>query len=413
MVLFASWLAYAAFYFPRLAFSVSKLGLLTEPSIALSRPFLGLADALFLVVYATGQFIWGGLSGRWGPRRLISLGLGTASVAALALAFVHNPWLLLILLLLQGLAQSTGWVAVCGDVAAHTPSEQRGFAFGILSTSYAFGALAAPVLLGWIAYSLIGSWRAAPMSAAVLALIVLRLYGRFLRSWQQPVLRASPPVNAQRSLPSVITTARSTAVWLLSGADFFLKPAIYATVFWTPVLVRDALPTLSPATATMLAGLLGLAGLVSPVLVGFLSDRLFHHQRVLPALLSLAGCILAFLLFPPCTQTGYWWLTALDLFLIGVTLYAAESLVVGIAAAEAGGPNSALAVGIVNGVGSFGGIFGGLIPGIITGPSVFYSLAIGCLLASAALLPLVRHEQHARRQPRPSPKHGPGTPGSN
>lgn len=64
MVLFASWLAYAAFYFPRLAFSVSKLGLLTEPSIAPSRPFLRLAEALFLVVYATGQFIWGGLSGR-------------------------------------------------------------------------------------------------------------------------------------------------------------------------------------------------------------------------------------------------------------------------------------------------------------------------------------------------------------
>ncbi|MCS7050091.1 MAG: MFS transporter, partial [Thermomicrobium sp.] len=148
-VLAGSWLAYAAFYFPRLAFATSKLGLLADPSLGLSRAFLGLGDSLFLITYASGQFLAGAMTDRLGPRRLVTTGLALAGGAALLLSFTSTPWFLLVSLTLQGAAQATGWAAVCSDVAAHTPPERRGIAFGILSTSYAFGALAAPVLLGW------------------------------------------------------------------------------------------------------------------------------------------------------------------------------------------------------------------------------------------------------------------------
>ncbi|MBX6341527.1 MAG: MFS transporter, partial [Thermomicrobiaceae bacterium] len=47
-MLVASWLAYAASYFPRLAFSVAKLGLLRDPAAPLSRPAMGILDGLFL-----------------------------------------------------------------------------------------------------------------------------------------------------------------------------------------------------------------------------------------------------------------------------------------------------------------------------------------------------------------------------
>lgn len=384
-VLAASWLAYAAFYFPRLAFAASKLGLLADPSLALSRAFLGLADGLFLAVYAAGQFVAGALTDRIGPRRLVVLGLGIACGASLLFATASAPWFLLVALLLQGTAQATGWAAVCSDVAQHTPPHRRGVAFGILSTSYAFGALAAPVLLGWFAYSVIGQWRAAPLTGATIAFLVAVAYALWLRAWFAPD-QAGRQVRPRNTQPFALL--RSRPLWLLSSADFLLKPVISATVFWAPVLVRDALPSLDAGAATAIAGLLGLAGLAGPLLAGTISDRLFGGHRVRPAVFALLGCTVALLLFPVAARTQRWWLIALVLLVLGITLYAAESLIVGVAAAEAGGAQAAIAVGIVNGVGSVGGILGGLVPGLVTGTALFLALAFTALIASLLLIPL-------------------------
>ncbi|MCX2727832.1 MFS transporter [Thermomicrobium sp. 4228-Ro] len=389
-VLAASWLAYATFYFPRLAFSASKLGLLADPSLALSRAFLGFADALFLAVYAAGQFVSGAVTERLGPRRLVSFGLLLAAAAALALAVVRHPWLLVATLVVQGIAQSTGWAAVCADVASHTPVERRGTAFGVLSTSYAFGALAAPVVLGWIAYAVAGSWRAAPLASAVVAALVTTIYLRWLGLRHRRTRSVTTGASAGWS-----DVLRQPAVWLLSVADFLLKPVIYATVFWAPVLVHDAIPTLDPALATTLAGVLGLAGLAGPLLAGTVSDRLFASRRAFPALLALLGCSLTLVLYPVAARTGRWWLLALVLLALGVTLYAAESLIVGVASAEAGRAHSALAVGIVNGVGSFGGIIGGFVPGLASGSGLFLLLAAATLVATVPLVPVARQERSA------------------
>lgn len=52
-----TWLSYAAFYFPRHAFSAAKVGILDEGVI--SRQGLGLLDSGYLAAYAVGQFVWG------------------------------------------------------------------------------------------------------------------------------------------------------------------------------------------------------------------------------------------------------------------------------------------------------------------------------------------------------------------
>nr|WP_286207427.1 MFS transporter [Thermomicrobium sp. CFH 73360] len=358
---------------------------MADPTLGLSRVFLGVADALFLAVYAAGQFVAGALTDRVGPRRLVTLGLLTACAASLLLAATPTAWLLLAALLIQGAAQATGWAAVCSDVAQHTPPQRRGVAFGILSTSYAFGALAAPVLLGWFAYSVIGQWRAAPLAGGMIALFVAVAYTLWLRVWFAPD-RASQHLRASER--QALALLRSRSLWFLSGADFLLKPVIYATVFWAPVLVRDALPFIAAGVATAIAGLLGLAGLAGPLLAGTISDRLFGGHRVRPAVFALLGCTVALLLFPVAARTQRWWLIALVLLALGITLYAAESLIVGVAAAEAGGAQAAIAVGIVNGVGSVGGILGGLVPGLVTGTSLFLALAFTALIASLLLIPL-------------------------
>lgn len=57
-----TWLAYAAFYFTRKAFSVAKLGIAEDPSFELDKSAMADLDALYLAAYAVGQFMWGGCS---------------------------------------------------------------------------------------------------------------------------------------------------------------------------------------------------------------------------------------------------------------------------------------------------------------------------------------------------------------
>ena len=62
-----TWLAYAAFYFTRKAFSVAKLGIGEDVDFELDKSAMANLDALYLTAYAIGQFTWGIFADRFGP----------------------------------------------------------------------------------------------------------------------------------------------------------------------------------------------------------------------------------------------------------------------------------------------------------------------------------------------------------
>lgn len=70
-----TWLAYAAFYFTRKAFSVAKLGIAEDPSFMLDKAAMANLDALYLAAYALGQFAWGVFADRYGTRVVVLGGL--------------------------------------------------------------------------------------------------------------------------------------------------------------------------------------------------------------------------------------------------------------------------------------------------------------------------------------------------
>jgi sugar phosphate permease len=69
-------------------------------------------------------------------------------------------------MLIQGLAQSTGWSGLCKNLGSFFPAQQRGRVLGLWSSCYAFGGLVASPFAGWWAYTLIGTWHAAFISSA-------------------------------------------------------------------------------------------------------------------------------------------------------------------------------------------------------------------------------------------------------
>src|SRR5436305_11986090 len=70
-----TWLAYAGFYLTRKAFSVAKNELKKPEVMGLTKGQMSLMDGTYSAAYAAGQFFWGTLGDRFGPRRVVLFGM--------------------------------------------------------------------------------------------------------------------------------------------------------------------------------------------------------------------------------------------------------------------------------------------------------------------------------------------------
>lgn len=188
MQIFAiTWLAYAAFYFTRKAFSVAKLGIGEDPTFMLDKAAMANLDAIYLAAYAVGQFTWGMLADRFGPRVVVLGGLLISAAAAVVMGSYATFPIFATCMLIQGLAQSTGWAGLCKNIGSFFPAAQRGRVLGLWSSCYAFGGLVASPFAGWWAYTLVGTWHAAFFSSAVVVALVAVLFFIFQRNKPEDV----------------------------------------------------------------------------------------------------------------------------------------------------------------------------------------------------------------------------------
>jgi MFS transporter, OPA family, glycerol-3-phosphate transporter len=408
-----TWIIYAGFYFTRQAFSVAKLGILEDPvlSTTLSKSVLANLDAAYLAAYAAGQFVWGAMSDRFGPRRVLLGGLAVSAVVALLMGLLPALVFLAPLMILQGLAQSTGWSGTLTNMAQFFTISERGRILGLWSTNYAFGGLAAAPFLGWIAYSVFDDWRAAFFTGAAVVGVIILITLRFQRNSPKDVglpeieefraeLREPAPVgevtDEDRDMAQPTTSAWQTyrtvlgnkMVLTLGLTYFLLKPARYAILLWGPVIVAERLTGASNLTAITVPIAFGVAGVLAPILLGQISDRVFKAKRIPACVISLAILVAALVLFTPLTATQNVWIMVAVLFVIGLTLYGADAMVSCVSAVDFGtSKHAGAASGIINGCGSVGAIFGGLLPGYLGTTALFYGFAGAATVAALILLP--------------------------
>lgn len=391
-----TWLAYAAFYFTRKAFSVAKLGIAEDPTFMLDKMAMANLDALYLTAYAFGQFTWGILADRFGPRVVVLGGLLISAAAALVMGSFATLPIFATCMLIQGLAQSTGWSGLCKNMGSFFPARQRGRVLGLWSSCYAFGGLVASPFAGWWAYTLIGSWHAAFISSAAVVGLVAVLFFIFQRNKPQDVglpaveLELTTKEACAQSKTSVLEPLkeilRNRTVLVLGLAYFLLKPARYAILLWGPVIVFEQMPSVGKVGAAIIPTAFELAGLLGPILLGLASDKLFGARRMPACVISLLALTVSLALFMGALHTGsVLWVVAL-LFVMGLTLYGPDSMISGAAAIDFGTAKAgATAAGFVNGCGSVGAILGGLLPGYFDSVTVFIVFA-GCALFSALVL---------------------------
>ncbi|MGL3336555.1 MFS transporter [Pseudomonas aeruginosa] len=401
-----TWLAYAAFYFTRKAFSVAKLGIAEDPSFELDKSAMADLDALYLAAYAVGQFMWGVFADRFGTRVVVLGGLLTSALAALAMGTFATLPIFAACMVVQGLAQSTGWSGLCKNIGAFFATYERGRVLGLWSTCYAFGGLVATPFAGWCAYRLTHDWRMAFLSSAGVVLAVAVLFFFLQRNRPQDVglppveAESAPPANAPRPSHSgaLLKALRNPHVLVLGIAYFLLKPARYAILLWGPVIIYERMPEIGKVASAIVPSAFEVAGLAGPILIGLASDKLFGARRMPACVLSLAALTVCLALFVPAMQSGSLYLVVGLLFMMGVTLYGPDSMISGAAAIDFGTSEAAgTATGFVNGCGSVGAILGGLLPGYFDTLTVFFVFTATALLASLLLVPFWNSRPGARR----------------
>lgn len=392
-----TWVAYAAFYFTRKAFSVAKLGIGDDPDFMMEKSVMANLDALYLGAYAIGQFTWGILADRFGPRVVVLGGLLISAAAAAIMGTFATLPIFATCMVVQGLAQSTGWSGLCKNIGSFFSTQERGRVLGWWCSCYAFGGLVASPFAGWVAYEVYGNWRAAFISTAAVVAAVAVLFFIFQRNKPQDVgLPAVDPLiesdtGSAQAQPSFIeclkTILKNRTVLVLGLAYFMLKPARYAILLWGPVMVYERMPEIGKIAAAVVPTAFEVAGLIGPILIGVISDKVFGARRFPACVISLLALSVSLALFVPAMNTGSVMVVVGLLFMMGLTLYGPDAMISGAAAVDFGKQTSGTAAGFVNGCGSIGAILGGLLPGYFDTETVFLCFTASAMAAILIMLP--------------------------
>jgi MFS transporter, OPA family, glycerol-3-phosphate transporter len=399
-----TWLAYAGFNLTRMSFAVSKVGIERDPHTALTQSQMAWVDGAFLGAYAIGQFFWGVAGDRLGTRKVVLTGMLGSVITGVVMGTCSTVTLFVALFFVQGLCQSSGWAPLVKNVGNFFSRRERGFVLGLWCTNYAAGGLIASVLASYVAERF--GWRYAfylPAAALMGIWILFYLFQRdrpedvglpSIESYHHeptPVLIAGEtPQDEPEGSWKVIREAFTNPMVLLLGLVYFcLKPTRYAILFWGPKYIYDRLGT-GMAEAGFLSSLFELAGPISILLTGFISDRVFRARRMpvsIICLVLLGGLLLLLDHLPPTR-----WALGTSLFLLGFLAYAPDAMIAGVAVVDFGAKKGAsTATGLVNGFGSIGAMVGGVIPGFLQETwgwqRVFTCLAVAAFIAALLLLP--------------------------
>ncbi len=168
--------------------NISIAGLQIASEYGLSNQRLGWIFSAFLIGYAGFQLPAGVLAARYGPRRVLALGviwwgIATAATAMLPSTMGHAVALLMGIRFLLGAGEAVIYPAANQFVARWVPRNERGFVNGLIFAGVGAGSGLTPPLLTWLIVA--HGWRSAFWFSAVVGLIAGAVWWVFARDRPQ------------------------------------------------------------------------------------------------------------------------------------------------------------------------------------------------------------------------------------
>jgi MFS family permease len=180
--------------------------------LAVSRPALGLAVAVFWLAAAAPSAPAGRFVDRFGPLRGIHLAGVLAALGALGVATANSTGLLIASLVVGGSANAFSTPGVSALASRAIPAERQGLAFGVQLAGPAIAALLAGLALPLLAGPV--GWRATFAAAAILAVATAGTVPRVIT----PRMALDPRSDDRRLPPLLMLAIGAAAANAAAGA---------------------------------------------------------------------------------------------------------------------------------------------------------------------------------------------------
>jgi sugar phosphate permease len=380
IVLGLAWAALTISTVCRLAWG--SVAISVSQSFELPIAALGVFATAFYLGYVASNVVGGLATDVFGGRRALTISLIGLALATFGFGYTPSLVVGLCLQALMGLTAGADYSAGVKLVSVYFPSHERGRAIGLFMSASSSAVIFTNAILPSVVATY--GWRNAYYCLGIAVLIVAILCMCIIRE-PRTTSEIEPRLGAADFLQRVKPIATANFVLLsIAGCGAFWGTLGFMA--WAiPLMVKGH--ALTTVQAGFVIAIAGAAGLLSKLLIGWLSDQLGGRRKVL-SVLSFAFFAIILIVFGQLRT-----LTAFQIVapLIGIGAFVYSPLLVAMVAEEAGPRLAGSAAGIANAVWQLGSAMAPAAVGIIfqwtQSVSVsFATLAAGPLLAVVLML---------------------------
>jgi MFS family permease len=349
---------------------------LMQGDLHLNYAEMGMLMSAFYWTYTCMQIPVGWLAERYGAHRILAAGLTIWASATMLIGVAHTFASLLVLRLLLGLGESSGFPSVAKILAAVVPPKGLGTANGIVALAYmvgpAVGTYAGGMLMAYF------GWRSSFLVFGALSLL-------WLLPWSSVAgeVRTALKPKPNEDSPTWGMILRQPALWGTGLGLFSSNYLFYFMLNWLPSYLQTE-RGLSVVRMTQLATLAYTVGALSALAGGWAIDRYIARGGT-PNAAYKSVMAIAHVGYVPCM-----WLMAAgspSLMLVGMFIYqilcgASSPGVYAMCQILAGPRASGRWVGVENSLGSLAGITAPAVTGFIiqgTGHFTYAFVAAGAM----------------------------------
>jgi sugar phosphate permease len=385
--------------------TLSVANVLIQKELGVSTAQMGLLLSAFALAYAFSQLPVGLLIDRFGPRRVLSLGIAAWSAAQVVCGFMTSFTQLFMARLVLGVCESPQYPTAARVTANWFSQRDRGLPTGVFNTASMIGSALSPLLLTVL--MLTYGWRWMFVIMGVAGLLISAVWFLVYRDPQYVALpeadrvylarEANPPVRGS-ILANWGKLFRFSTVWGMLFGQMGLSYLNWVYITWLPGYLEIE-RHLSVKQTGFAASIPFLFGILGSLFGGVVSDW-FAHRGVSPINSRKIPILTGLLCAAICTVSASMSdSVVLCLAFISASMFFSYTAVAGVwSLPSAVAPQNEVAT--LGSIQNFGGYLGGAMAPAVTGfvahstGSFTYALWAGAgiaLCSACSVLFVVRH----------------------
>ena len=310
-------LGYGLYYVCRMSLNVVKKplvdgGILTEQQ-------LGIVGSALFFTYAIGKFANGFLGDRVNITRFMAVGLIISSFVNILLGLSHSFWVFVALWGVNGWVQSMGAPSSVVGLSRWYTDKERGSYYGFWSASHNIGEAITFIATAFVVS--IAGWRWGFGAAGIAGLIGAAVIILFMKD--SPTSQGLPSIMSSKEREksagkAQIEVLKNPYIWVLALSSACMYVSRYAINSWGIFFLENQ-KAYSSVEASSIVAISSVCGIVGTILSGYLSDKLFKGNRVVPAMIFGICNTMAIALFV-LVPKGYYYIDIFSMILFGLSI---------------------------------------------------------------------------------------------